>query len=172
MPTTGSTKAVHVSSCLCDDACKRSLAICRKSTWHCVPLAGFCLSLYSLDVLNGDVNMIQTNKQITSNVFSTAACEDRVVWLRSRAAGLNVNCPHVAGDNSGTMTLDQCKHFACQHGGNTFNYQPAGFSWERNCYVKNCSSSLQTQSGGFNMYVMLHLWNWLLYSTMELFMSQ
>ena len=29
--TTGSTKAVHVLSCLCDNACKRSLAICRKS---------------------------------------------------------------------------------------------------------------------------------------------
>ena len=28
---TGSTKAVHVLSCLCDNACKRSLAICRKS---------------------------------------------------------------------------------------------------------------------------------------------
>ena len=30
---------------------------------HCVLLAGFCLSLYDLHVLNRDVNMIQTNKQ-------------------------------------------------------------------------------------------------------------
>ena len=29
--TTGSTKVVHVLSCLCDNACKRSPAICRKS---------------------------------------------------------------------------------------------------------------------------------------------
>ena len=29
---------------------------------HCVPLAGFCLSLYSLHVLNMDVNMTQTIK--------------------------------------------------------------------------------------------------------------
>ena len=33
--TTGSTKAVHVLSCLCDNACKRSLAICRKSRALC-----------------------------------------------------------------------------------------------------------------------------------------
>ena len=35
MLTTGSTKAIHVSSCLCDNACKRSLAICRKSRASC-----------------------------------------------------------------------------------------------------------------------------------------
>ena len=55
--TTGSTKAVHVLSCLCDNACKQSLAICRKSR---ALLAGFCLSLYGLHVLNRDVNMIQS----------------------------------------------------------------------------------------------------------------
>ena len=33
--TTGSLKAVHVLSCLCDNACKRSLAICRKSRASC-----------------------------------------------------------------------------------------------------------------------------------------
>ena len=33
--TTGSTKAVHVLSCLCDNACKRSLAICHKSRASC-----------------------------------------------------------------------------------------------------------------------------------------
>ena len=49
--TTGSTKAVHLLSCLCNNACKRSLAICRK-IGHRVPLAGFCLSLYCLHVLN------------------------------------------------------------------------------------------------------------------------
>ena len=32
---------------------------------HCVPLTGFCLSLYDLHALNRDVNMIQTNKQTT-----------------------------------------------------------------------------------------------------------
>ena len=30
---------------------------------HCAPLAGFCLSIYSLHVLTRDVNMVQTNKQ-------------------------------------------------------------------------------------------------------------
>ena len=29
----------------------------------CVPLAGFCLSLFGMHVLNRDVNVIQTNKQ-------------------------------------------------------------------------------------------------------------
>ena len=33
--TTGSPEAVHVLSCLCDNACKRSLAICRKSRALC-----------------------------------------------------------------------------------------------------------------------------------------
>ena len=58
---TGSTKAVHVLSCLCDNACKRSLAICCMSR-HCVPLVSVCLSLYGLHALNRDVNMIQINK--------------------------------------------------------------------------------------------------------------
>ena len=36
VPTTGSKrKAVHVSLCLCNDACKRSLAICHKSRALC-----------------------------------------------------------------------------------------------------------------------------------------
>ena len=33
--TTSSTKAVHMLSCLCDNACKRSLAICRTSRASC-----------------------------------------------------------------------------------------------------------------------------------------
>ena len=33
--TTDPTKAAHVLSCLCDNACKGSLAICRKSTALC-----------------------------------------------------------------------------------------------------------------------------------------
>ena len=33
--TTGSPKAVHELSCLCDNACKRSLAICRKIRASC-----------------------------------------------------------------------------------------------------------------------------------------
>ena len=32
---TGSQKAVHLLSCLCDNACKRSLAICCKSRASC-----------------------------------------------------------------------------------------------------------------------------------------
>ena len=37
---------------------------------HRIPLAGFCLSLYGLHVLQTDVNMIQTNKkQLTSLTF-------------------------------------------------------------------------------------------------------
>ena len=35
VPMTGSTKAVHAISCLCDNACKRSLAICHKSRASC-----------------------------------------------------------------------------------------------------------------------------------------
>ena len=58
-------RAFHVLPCLCDIACKGSLAICCKSTGHCVPLAGFCLSLNGLHVLNREVNMIQTNKNKT-----------------------------------------------------------------------------------------------------------
>ena len=34
---------------------------------HCAPLADFRLSLYSLHVLNRDINMIQTNKQTNTN---------------------------------------------------------------------------------------------------------
>ena len=37
---------------------------------HRVPLAGFCLSLYSLHVLNRDVNMIQTNYQLVRSCSS------------------------------------------------------------------------------------------------------
>ena len=55
VPMTGSQKAIHVLSCLCDNACKGSLAIICKSRASC-PVAGFCLSL------KRDVNMIQTNK--------------------------------------------------------------------------------------------------------------
>ena len=35
VPTTGSKKAVHVLLCLCNNACKRSLVICRKSRALC-----------------------------------------------------------------------------------------------------------------------------------------
>ena len=35
VPTTGSKKAVHVLLCLCNNACKRSLAICRNSRASC-----------------------------------------------------------------------------------------------------------------------------------------
>ena len=54
--TTGSTKAVHALSCLCDNVCKRSLLV---RVGHLVLLTGFCLSLCGLHVLNRDVNMIQ-----------------------------------------------------------------------------------------------------------------
>ena len=40
VPTTGSPKAVHVLSCLFDNACKRSLAICCKSRASC-PVSRF-----------------------------------------------------------------------------------------------------------------------------------
>ena len=33
-PTTGSQEAVHVLSCLCDNACERSLTTCRESTLY------------------------------------------------------------------------------------------------------------------------------------------
>ena len=57
---TGSTKAIHVLSCLCDNACKRSLAICRKSRASC-PVSRLLSVPMCLHVLNRDVNMIQTN---------------------------------------------------------------------------------------------------------------
>ena len=59
--TTGSKKAVHVLLCLCNNACKRSLAICRKSRALC-PII-ILLFLYCLYVLNRDVNIIQINEQ-------------------------------------------------------------------------------------------------------------
>ena len=62
VPTTGSPKAAHVSSCLCDNACKRCLLSVTR-VGHRVPLAAFCLSLYGLHVLHWDVNKIQSNKQ-------------------------------------------------------------------------------------------------------------
>ena len=60
VPMTGSEKVVHVLLCLCNSACKRSLAIC------------FCMSLYSLHVLNRDVNMNKTKIQhrlVVINMF-------------------------------------------------------------------------------------------------------
>ena len=53
MLMTGSTKAIRVLSCVCDNVIR---------VGHRVPLAGVCLSLYGLHVLNRDVNMIETNK--------------------------------------------------------------------------------------------------------------
>ena len=35
---------------------------------HCVPLAGFCLSLYDLHALNRDANMIQSINQSINNL--------------------------------------------------------------------------------------------------------
>ena len=61
VPTTGSPKAVHVLSCLYDNACKRSLAICHKSRASC-PVSR-SLSLYGLHVLTRDVNMTQTKSE-------------------------------------------------------------------------------------------------------------
>ena len=52
---------VQRSSCLCDDACKRSLPIWRKG----MASAGFYLSvLYSLHVLSTEVNMTQTKSRV------------------------------------------------------------------------------------------------------------
>ena len=60
VPTTGSAKAAHVL-CLCDNACKRSLAVVR--VWHRVPLADLSVPIWPACAKNRDVNMIQTNKQ-------------------------------------------------------------------------------------------------------------
>ena len=68
---TGCDWPCHVLSCLCDNACERSLATCWKVV-HCLPLAtGFCLSLYSLHVLNRDVYMIKTNSSNDTKVCDT-----------------------------------------------------------------------------------------------------
>ena len=56
VPKTGSPKALHVLLCLYNNACKRSLAICRNSR-ALYPISRY---LYSLHVLNRGVNMIQT----------------------------------------------------------------------------------------------------------------
>ena len=61
VPMTGSKKVVHVLVCLCNNACKRSLAICCKSRALC-PVSRL-LSLYDLHALNRDVNMIQSINQ-------------------------------------------------------------------------------------------------------------
>ena len=61
------------------DAYKSSLAICRKSMASC-PVSRF-LSLYSLHVLNRDVNMIQTKQTIQK---SSAVCFCRIFQIISR----------------------------------------------------------------------------------------
>ena len=83
-------RCVHVLLCPCNNACKRPLAICRKSR-HRVLLAGFCLSLYGLHVLNRDINMIQTNKKviIVKRVFFfTRVCETPTCLQRLLCDGL------------------------------------------------------------------------------------
>ena len=65
MLTTGSTKAVHVLSCLRDNAHKRSLAICRKSKASCPINRLLSVPIWS-HVLNRDIDMIQTNSSSTS----------------------------------------------------------------------------------------------------------
>ena len=59
-------RQVHQSPSICYHVC---VIMHVKDPWlsvervrHHVPLAGFCLSLYSLHVLNRDLYMIQTNK--------------------------------------------------------------------------------------------------------------
>ena len=61
VPMTGSTKAAHVLSCLCVNACKTSLAICCNSRTSCPVSRPLTVPIYGLHVLNKDVNMIQTN---------------------------------------------------------------------------------------------------------------
>ena len=63
VPATGSKKAVHVLLCLCNSACKRSLAICRKSRALCPVSRLLSVPIWPACVKNRDVNMIQTNKQ-------------------------------------------------------------------------------------------------------------
>ena len=63
VPTTGSPKAVHVLLCLCNNACKRSLAICRKSRALCPVSRRLSVPIW-VHVLNRDDNMIQTNKNL------------------------------------------------------------------------------------------------------------
>ena len=58
VPTTGLKKAVHVLLCLCNHACKRSLAFCRKSRALC-PVSRL-LSVHIWPAWwNRDFNMIQ-----------------------------------------------------------------------------------------------------------------
>ena len=51
VPTTGSKKAVHVLLCLCNNACKRSLAISAIRVGHRVPLAAFCQKIDNTTLL-------------------------------------------------------------------------------------------------------------------------
>ena len=45
-------------SCLCDNACKRSLVISRKNRASC-PITGFCLTQYIPHALNRGINIIK-----------------------------------------------------------------------------------------------------------------
>ena len=68
--TTGSKKAAHVLLCLCNNACKRSLAICRKSGALCLVSRLLFVPVWSACAEQGrsyDSNK-QTNKQ-TNNRY-------------------------------------------------------------------------------------------------------
>ena len=84
VPTTGSPKAVHVLSCLCDNACKRSPSTCRKSRISC-PVSRL-LSVFSYMVCmcwTGTLIWLknkQTNKQINKQTDKQTNEPPHNVW--------------------------------------------------------------------------------------------
>ena len=76
--TTGSTKTVHVFSCLCDNTCKRSLTICHKIRASCPVSRLLSVPIWPACDKQGR-KYEQTNKQ--TNVFSL----QQVIALCDRA---------------------------------------------------------------------------------------
>ena len=83
-PTTASKRAVHVLLCLCNNACKISLAIYRKN-WALCPVSRLLSVPIYLHALNMDVNMIQSINQLlpTRLFFKLLIILDVIIWFMS-----------------------------------------------------------------------------------------
>ena len=76
VPTNGSKKVVHVSVCVCNDVCKGSLAICRKSRASC-PVSKF-LSVPMWPARAKQGRKCDSINQKQANVFEITQCG---AWL-------------------------------------------------------------------------------------------
>ena len=74
---------------------------------HCVPLAGFCLSLYDLHALNRDVNMIQTKmntRRATLKLHTFKNWKSSFTYVRMSKMYLQV-MPVIVGDLDVTYSV-------------------------------------------------------------------